>query len=239
MKTLSHHIFTHADKIPASLLFTRLRNHSSLSFSFYVRCSDASTILPALPWTLSSMSMPFLCCPNSPDIIRAECPQGHIAGLYPTSSLSAFQGPFHQCRFPAHQAPASAQSYSSPAAAFGITLGETSQSSCQSVYPAREVPLNGSTAHTCSSNLCQQPHLFCSTVFLKEHFFPSPMSLRVTSSNTGLRTKPSGAPLGTGLQPEFMSPTMTLQTRQSRPFLVNLTVNIPSLCFICLSVRMS
>lgn len=62
MKTLSHHIFTHADKIPASLLFTRLRNHSSLSFSFCVRCSNASTIFPALPWTLSSMTMSFLCC---------------------------------------------------------------------------------------------------------------------------------------------------------------------------------
>lgn len=55
-----HEILVHIDKIPLTLVFSTLSNHSSLSFSSYERYSCPSVFLEALGWTWSSKSMSLL-----------------------------------------------------------------------------------------------------------------------------------------------------------------------------------
>ena len=57
--TPSHQVFIHIDKIPLSLLFSRLSCPSSLSLSSCERCSSA-LIFVALHWTCSGKSMSLL-----------------------------------------------------------------------------------------------------------------------------------------------------------------------------------
>lgn len=54
--THTHQMFIHIDKIPPSLLNSRLNRHSSLSLSLYDKCSNSLIIPMVLHWTCYSIS---------------------------------------------------------------------------------------------------------------------------------------------------------------------------------------
>lgn len=57
---LHHQMFIHIDRIPPSLLFSRLNRARSPHFSSYERCSSPLMIFVAHGWTCLSKSMSFL-----------------------------------------------------------------------------------------------------------------------------------------------------------------------------------